>query len=159
MSEPRVRQAVRAVVLDPDDRVLLVRFEFPDQAMWATPGGGIEEGETDEHALQRELLEEVGLESFDLGPQIWRRTHFFERPILAFDGQHERYYLVRTPPFEPEPRLSWDELRHEGMSAVRWWTQEELAASAEMFAPRRLPALVSGIVRDGPPAEPIDVGV
>jgi 8-oxo-dGTP pyrophosphatase MutT (NUDIX family) len=158
MSEPRLRQAVRAVVLDPDDRVLLVRFEFPDQAVWATPGGGIEKGEMDEHALKRELLEEAGLESFDLGPEIWRRTHLFELSI-AFDGQQERYYLVRTPPFEPLPRLSWDELRSEGMTAVRWWTLDELSASAEMFAPRRLPALVDGIVRDGPPAEPIDVGV
>lgn len=158
MSEPRLRQAVRAVVLDPDDRILLVRFDFPDRAVWATPGGGIEEGETDAHALQRELLEEAGLAGYELGPLIWRRTHVFEL-AGGFDGQHERYYLVRTPRFEAVPRLSWEDLRLEGMSAVRWWTLAELARTAELFAPRRLPVLAAGIVRDGPPAEPVDVGV
>src|SRR5262245_65620 len=130
MSEPRLRQGVRALVLDPDDRVLLVRFDHGDgRVVWATPGGGIEEAETDEHALRRELLEEAGLEAFELGPLIWRRTHLFELP--PFDGQHERYYLVRTSPFDPAPRLSWDELRQEGMGAVRWWTPDELDASGE----------------------------
>ncbi len=158
MSEPRLRQAARAVVVDPDNRVLLVRFEFPARVVWATPGGGIEEGETDEHALHRELLEETGLGTFELGPLVWLRTHLFEL-AGGFDGQHERYYLVRTPRFEPLPRLGWDELRLEGMTAVRWWTLDELEHGEETFAPRRLPAFVGEIVRGGPPAEPIDVGV
>ena len=57
------RPAVRAVVLDADDRVLLVRFEnaVSGDVWWATPGGGVEAGETDEQALRRELLEETGL--------------------------------------------------------------------------------------------------
>src|SRR5262245_4011159 len=50
-----LRDAVRAVVLDPDDRTLLVRFVFPDHEVWATPGGGVERGEPDEPALRREL--------------------------------------------------------------------------------------------------------
>jgi len=144
-------------VLDTDELILLVRFEFPDRSVWATPGGGAEEGETDEHALRRELLEEAGLEAFELGEHIWVRTHLFELPG-GFDGQHERYYLVRTPPFEPAPRLTWDELRQEGMTAVRWWTLDELAVSETVFAPRDLPALVRAILRDGPPPEPIDTG-
>ncbi|MFM7686187.1 MAG: NUDIX domain-containing protein, partial [Actinomycetota bacterium] len=41
----RIRDAVRALVLDPDDRILMVRFEFPDAGTrWALPGGGIEPG-------------------------------------------------------------------------------------------------------------------
>ena len=57
----RIREAVRALVLDPDDRVLLVRFEFPTATVWAMPGGGIEAGETIDDALRRELTEELGL--------------------------------------------------------------------------------------------------
>ena len=63
-----MRRAARAMVLDPDDRVLLVEFTFPEVVVWATPGGGIADGETDEDALRRELVEEAGLETFDVGP-------------------------------------------------------------------------------------------
>ena len=41
----RIREAVRALVIDPDHRVLLVRFEFPTATRWALPGGGLEPGE------------------------------------------------------------------------------------------------------------------
>src|SRR5437660_3621759 len=43
-----LRPAVRALVVDPAGRLLLVRFDWPDRTVWAPPGGGIERGETDE---------------------------------------------------------------------------------------------------------------
>ena len=159
MSEPRLRRATRAVVLDNDERVLLVRFDFGDRVVWATPGGGIEEGESDEHAIRRELAEEAGLEGFELGPLVWTRTHHVPLGGGRWDGQTERYYLVLTPSFEPSPRLTWEELREEGMTAVRWWTPDELEAAEALFAPRRLPLLVRSLLREGPPAEPLDVGI
>ncbi|HET9507716.1 MAG TPA: NUDIX domain-containing protein [Gaiellaceae bacterium] len=155
----RLRQAARAVVLDPADRILLVRFEFPARTVWATPGGGIDDGETHEHAIVRELAEEAGLEEVELGPWIWTRTHVFPFESGRWDGQQERYVLVRTPAFEPAPRFTPDELAAEFVTAVRWWTQTELAAADELFAPRRLPELVAALLRDGPPGEPVDAGV
>lgn len=159
MSAERLRLATRAVLLDELDRVLLVRFDFGDRVVWATPGGGIEDGESDEHALRRELAEEAGLEAFELGPLVWTRTHLVPLGGGRWDGQSERYYLVRTPSFEPVPQLSWEELRHEGMTAVRWWTLDELEATDALYAPRRLPLLVRELILHGPPAEPLDVGV
>jgi 8-oxo-dGTP pyrophosphatase MutT (NUDIX family) len=159
MSSLRLRQAARALVLDPDDRILLVRFEFPSRVVWATPGGGIHDGETDEDAIRRELLEEAGLAGFELGPPVWIRTHHVPLGGGRWDGQTERVYLLRAPAFEPAPLLSWDELRAEGVTAVRWWTPEELETARELFAPRRLPALVRDVLREGPPSEPFDVGL
>jgi 8-oxo-dGTP pyrophosphatase MutT (NUDIX family) len=156
---PRLRQATRAVVLDTEGAVLLVRFDFGDRVVWATPGGGVEGAESDEHALRRELAEEAGLVELDVGPLVWTRTHHVPLGGGRWDGQRERYYLVRTEPFEPEPRLTWPELRAEGMTALRWWTLDELEAASELFAPRRLPQLVRELIERGPPAEPIDVGV
>jgi hypothetical protein len=70
-----------------------------------------------------------------------------------------RYYLVRTTAFEPVPRLTWEELREENMSAVRWWSLDELERTEMLFAPRRLPSLVRSLLDEGPPAAPVDVGV
>jgi ADP-ribose pyrophosphatase YjhB (NUDIX family) len=56
------RHSVRALVLDPDDRILLCRHKIPapQRTVWAAPGGG-EAGETSLDALRRELHEEIGL--------------------------------------------------------------------------------------------------
>jgi 8-oxo-dGTP pyrophosphatase MutT (NUDIX family) len=158
VDEPRIRSAARAIVVDPDDRILLVRFSFPDRTVWATPGGGLEVGETPEQAVVREIAEETGLVVDDCGPPVWTRTHLWPDGV-RWDGQTEVYFLVRAPAFEPAPQLDREQLARELVVEVRWWTQAELAASDALFAPRRLPELVASLVRDGPPSRPLDVGV
>jgi 8-oxo-dGTP pyrophosphatase MutT (NUDIX family) len=156
MSELRLRQAARTIVLDPDDRILLVGFDYRGTTLWETPGGGLFENETHEQAARRELLEETGLELAELGPVVWTRTH-----VQAFgdwDGQTDRFYFVRVPAFDPEPRLTPEERRAEGMTAVRWWELDALEAIDAILVPDRLPALVRELLLHGPPAEPLDVG-
>ena len=100
----RLRQAARAVVLDPADRILLVRFDFPARWSGRLRAAGCEPGETHEHALARELREEAGLEVRRPRPVdlVARRTS--SRSWTArLDGQVERYDLLRTPAFEPAP--------------------------------------------------------
>jgi 8-oxo-dGTP diphosphatase len=159
VADLRIREAARAVVLDPDDRILLVRFEFPAKVLWALPGGGVEHGETHEDALRRELAEEAGLVDPVIGPGIWERLHIVPFIGGRWDGQRERHFLVRAPAFEPAPRLSWEQLNDEYVFAIRWWTLDELERAEAVFAPRRLPELVRDLVVNGPPALPIDVGV
>jgi len=157
----RFRRGVRALLLDSDDRVLLVRFEFPTATVWATPGGGQEPGEDDEATLRRELHEEVGLTDVEIGPLVWMRRHVVPFVDGSWDGQRDLIYLVRTAPFEPAPMLSWDELRAERLHALRWWTIDELAAVPPTirFAPRTLPALLFDLLRDGAPETPIETGI
>src|SRR3712207_1500140 len=110
-----IRSAVRALVLDLEDSVLLVRFDFPHKRVWAPPGGGIEPGETEEDAVVRELAEECGLREFELGPCVWERTHWFG-DMPGWAGQHERIYLVRTERFEPAPEFTAEALAQEWMT-------------------------------------------
>ena len=58
----RVRPAVRILLLDESDRLLLFRATNPDtgQRFWLSPGGGIEPGEDVAAAARRELFEETG---------------------------------------------------------------------------------------------------
>ena len=153
----RIREAVRALVIDPDERVLLVRFEFPTATRWALPGGGLEPGETYVDALRRELREEIGLIEPVIGPQIWHRLHIVPFLNGEFDGQRERIHLVRCDSFAPHPQLTWEQMNAEFVYELRWWTLDEVAASDLHFVPTRLHALLTTLLRDGPPADPIDV--
>jgi double-stranded uracil-DNA glycosylase len=138
--EPERRTAVRGLVLDHDDRVLLVRFEHPvgGESWWATVGGGVDEGETDEAALRRELLEEAGLSEFEPGPLVHRREHTFpwDRRLIR---QNERFYLVRVQAHEPAPTI---DVAAEGVTEVRWWSRDELESPAERLVPGDLAELV-----------------
>jgi hypothetical protein len=56
------REAGRVVVLDPAHRVLLLQYiRVSGERDWATPGGGLQDGEDFECAARGELAEEVGM--------------------------------------------------------------------------------------------------
>lgn len=160
VTDLRIRPAARAIVLDPNDRILLVRFLFPTgKTFWATPGGGIEVGESSEEAVRRELAEEAGLEGVEVGPVVWTRLYIVPFIGGQYDGQREQYHLVRTPSFTPEPHLSWEQLNAEYVFELRWWALAELEEADATFAPRGLPELLRDLVVNGAPLTPIDAGV
>ena len=153
--EPVLRRAVRALVLDADDRILLVRFRRPDGTrLWMTPGGGIEAGESDDDALRREIAEEVGLHDPVIGPCLWTRERVFEwhGPIR----QVERAHLVRVERHDPVPTV---DLEAEQVELVRWWTLAELRETTEEIAPTRLAEALPGILVGRLPTPPLDIGV
>ncbi|MDP2773297.1 MAG: NUDIX domain-containing protein [Nocardioides sp.] len=150
---------MRALILDPDDAVLLVRFLRDGidagDGFWANPGGGIEPGETALEAMRRELREEVGLEVEHLGPEVWVSKAL--RPMTRWDGRIDHIHLYRTPRFRPRPELSGAQLREEGIQETRWWSPEELRAPGVTFFPRALPELLKHLLQEGPPTTPLDV--
>jgi 8-oxo-dGTP pyrophosphatase MutT (NUDIX family) len=79
---------VRAVVLDGDNRVFLVKHSYV--AGWHLPGGGVEVGETFLGALRRELMEEGRIEL--LGEPVLHGL-FFNSYTSRRD--HVAVYLVR----------------------------------------------------------------
>lgn len=74
--EPRV--SARAVVVDRDGRVLLVRHRAGDREFHVLPGGRVEPGETAAEAAAREVLEETGFH-VSVGALLWVREYLPER--------------------------------------------------------------------------------
>ena len=79
---------VRAVILDDQDAVFLVRHTYV--AGWHLPGGGVEPGETLLQSLERELVEEGNI-VLDARPAL--HGIFFNRK--ASDRDHVAIFIVR----------------------------------------------------------------
>lgn len=154
--EAALRQVSRVVLLDPQDRVLLMHGYEPDdpsRTWWFTPGGGLEGTESRAEAARRELAEETGITDVELGPVLWRRHCSF-----PFDGrrwdQDEWYYLARTG--NTTTKLSGlTELEQRSVSGLRWWTVAELSASHETVYPTRFAELLRTLLDEGPPSAPV----
>jgi 8-oxo-dGTP pyrophosphatase MutT (NUDIX family) len=157
--KPVPRPVARVLLLDGADRVLLFRYREPEsgEVHWVTPGGGLGPGEDHRDAALRELREETGLTQANLGPEIW-----FREEIFSWGGkmlwQQERFFLARVDHWDISPDVQ-PEHALEGIDSHRWWTVEELEQLTDKVWPTRLAAFLRTLLEEGPPAEPMDVGI
>ncbi|BDU00163.1 NUDIX domain-containing protein [Nocardia sputorum] len=164
MSSARLRHAVRAIVLDADDRILLCGHSVTESAatvVWAAPGGGIEPAEEPLAALRRELSEEIGLTVEAEPPHIWHQEVHAPGHAPGFDGVVNDFYLVRTTSFTPRGALTDQQLAAENITAFRWWRLPDISGyrGADLFAPRDLAALLQALITDGIPRRPVLLGL
>ena len=127
----RYRPNVAAVILSskyPEKCEFFVAHRSDIRNAWQFPQGGIDEGETPEEALMRELLEEIGCNNVEiLGEYPEWITYDFPRvargKCYPYDGQTQKYFLVRLkedaqidlhayeiPEFEEYEFVAYDEL-------------------------------------------------
>ena len=104
------RPNVAAILLHPDYRpeqpstrlfFLAERLDMPE--IWQFPQGGIDEGESPEQALLRELEEEIGTREVEILAEYpeWVSYDFPESAITKmrpYIGQRQRYFLAKLLP-------------------------------------------------------------
>jgi ADP-ribose pyrophosphatase YjhB (NUDIX family) len=158
-AQPQLRHAVRVLLVDESDRVLLLRAVNPETGVvfWFSPGGGLEPGEDVRSTVRRELGEELGRPDIELDAEVWQRRHVFSWRHTRYD-QRERWFFARVAHFEPDTS-GMTETEQADLSGWRWWTLDELAWTPDRLTPRDLARHLSDLLRDGPPTQPITVGV
>ena len=110
---------VAAALIRPDGTVLVQRRPPGKQleGLWEFPGGKIEPGESPEHALVRELAEELGIEvtAAALSPVTFASAPLADRHLVLM------LFAVRDWRGEPQP-LEAD--------AIRWVDPRDMASLA-----------------------------
>ena len=121
---PIYRPNVAAIIRRSDHKILVgERSDRPGS--WQFPQGGIKPRETPEQALERELLEEVGLPggSYRIIERKETYRYLFDggRTKEGFHGQEQIYFLIELlPGFEPKHETSEHEFR-----ALNWIVPSE----------------------------------
>jgi 8-oxo-dGTP pyrophosphatase MutT (NUDIX family) len=114
------------------------------KAYWATPGGGLETGESFEDAARRELFEETGIRVDAVGQHVAER----EFVLQLLDGEYvtaeERFFVVRVAD-RALSRDLWSSVEIEVMTGHRWWSADELRSTSETVFPEILAAILAGL--------------
>ena len=121
----KLRQKVRAVIVNPAGEFLLVRPHGYREGEWTLAGGGVEQGETVHEAMRREIAEELGVTLEDAPERLPVVNRFIynvdykAKRGLDHDGQQATMFVVRLP---QNATLT---LQAEEVAEARWFSQDD----------------------------------
>jgi 8-oxo-dGTP diphosphatase len=124
-TKTRDRDRVTAIIIR-DRKLLLIHRFRDDLEYWVLPGGTMEEGETREIALVREVKEELGLD-------VLTSEHLFS---VATAGRVDHHFLVSVS--EGEPVLGGPETgraNERNRYVFTWLLPEEFDGILEFYPP------------------------
>ncbi len=111
--------AVKAI-LAKKDKILLVRDPQDTDGTWEIPGGRMDEGETIENTLKREIHEELGAE-VKLGKFVYSQQ--FRRRADGLDGTLHCMLVYEAELMHPENPFTLDPKE---VAETKWITKDEL---------------------------------
>jgi len=148
----RTRRSARLLILNASHNLLLFRFVHTQDALaghayWATPGGGVEEGESFEQAALRELYEETGIRRNDPGPSRRERCFVMTLPSGERVQAHERFFIINVSGDEIDI-LGWSENEKSVIASYHWWSINALNATTETVYPGDLVEMLTSMDSD-----------
>lgn len=123
------RKSVSALIANKHDEFLLVNLNSFEEQFFAIPWGGVEEGESLEEAVYREVMEELGIEAKSLkliGKGEVPLQFTFKTPKINKEGKEylgsERHFFG----FKFVGNDSEIKLQEDGVRAYKWVPFAEL---------------------------------
>ena len=142
------RKNVAVFVLNEEGKILACRRS--DHLGWQLPQGGVDDNETLEQAMYREVGEEIGTVEVKLLGNLeepiryeWPE-HLHQR---GFRGQEQYYFLVRL---EPGAELDLQKDAHPEFDAVQWLSAEEFNGCLAGFKAEAYSCALSRLQRKYP---------
>lgn len=133
----KLRQKVRALIVDNSGQVLLIRPHGYSEDQWTLAGGGVEAGESPVEAMRRELAEELGLacdelQQLPVANRFVYSEDYKRKRALDHDGQEAVMFCVRVPQDETL------RLQAEEIAEARWFAPEHAEAAFPVQVQRHI---------------------
>ncbi len=127
--EPKAKLRATAIILD-KDKIMLFRRIRQGMQYYIIPGGGVEEGETVEQGLMREVREELSLEVEDFEPLCVVDTPGFPDTIPGINRGRRVYHCFLIKKYSGTPELGGEEkasANEQNQYFIEWIPLSEVA--------------------------------